>query len=215
MRLPTEAELVARHGVSRHTVRRAYQELVSERLVERVPGRGTFAAPAQPYARTFASVDDLLALADDTEMEVVRPLGLTAGAPKARADLDAGQVFEVTARRLFAGEPFAITVISLPVSIGRRLQRSFLGRKGARSSTTGLELIERRLGRRIADAIQEVTVDRAPAKLAGLIGLAEDEPALRIDRLYRDDGGLPVESTVNWFNPARYTYRVLLARAGR
>ena len=42
-RLPTESELVARHRLSRQTVRRAFQDLVAEGVVYRVPGRGTYA----------------------------------------------------------------------------------------------------------------------------------------------------------------------------
>ncbi|MDR2676160.1 MAG: GntR family transcriptional regulator [Opitutaceae bacterium] len=42
-RLPSEAALVARHGVSRPTAARALQELVREGLVERRAGMGSFA----------------------------------------------------------------------------------------------------------------------------------------------------------------------------
>jgi GntR family histidine utilization transcriptional repressor len=42
--MPSEAELVARFGVSRMTVNRALRELQAEGLVERVQGVGTFAA---------------------------------------------------------------------------------------------------------------------------------------------------------------------------
>jgi DNA-binding transcriptional MocR family regulator len=43
--LPTEAVVAAKYSVSRQTVRRAFQELVVEDLVFRIPGRGTFATP--------------------------------------------------------------------------------------------------------------------------------------------------------------------------
>ena len=45
--MPSEAELVAKFGVSRMTVNRALRELQAEGLVDRVQGVGTFAA--QPY----------------------------------------------------------------------------------------------------------------------------------------------------------------------
>src|SRR5581483_139978 len=55
-RLPTEAELVAAHGVSRQTVRQAFSELVTEGLIYRVRGRGTFAIPARPSGAYLRSV---------------------------------------------------------------------------------------------------------------------------------------------------------------
>lgn len=61
--------------------------------------------------------------------------------------------------------------------------------------------------------MQEITVEGVPAEIAPLIGLQPDAATLRIDRLYRDDSGAALESTVNYFNPARYTYRLRLERA--
>ena len=43
-RLPTEAELSARFGVNRHTVRRALEELTRDGLVRVEQGRGSFVA---------------------------------------------------------------------------------------------------------------------------------------------------------------------------
>lgn len=43
--MPSEAELVAEHGVSRNTVRRAYKELADEGLVVIRHGAGAFPAP--------------------------------------------------------------------------------------------------------------------------------------------------------------------------
>lgn len=48
--MPSEAELVARFGVSRMTVGRAIRELQAEGLVERRQGLGTFAAPRHRLA---------------------------------------------------------------------------------------------------------------------------------------------------------------------
>jgi GntR family histidine utilization transcriptional repressor len=51
--MPSEAELVARFGVSRMTVNRAMRELQAEGLVQRTQGVGTFAAPLHRVSSTL------------------------------------------------------------------------------------------------------------------------------------------------------------------
>src|SRR5512144_2904659 len=55
--MPSEAELVARFGVSRMTVTRALRELQAEGLVERVQGVGTFAAHLYRVSSTLTIRD--------------------------------------------------------------------------------------------------------------------------------------------------------------
>ena len=55
--MPSEAELVARFGVSRMTVNRALRELQAEGLVERVQGVGTFAAQLHRVSSTLTIRD--------------------------------------------------------------------------------------------------------------------------------------------------------------
>jgi GntR family transcriptional regulator len=214
VRLPTEAELSADYRVSRQTVRRAYQELVADGLVERTPGRGTFATGVK-YARSFGTIDELMGLSEDTELEIVRPLELAAGTPRARADLDAPHVMELWALRLNAGEPFALTVISFPIAIGRQLKKTIFARAGARTRMTALQLVETRIGISICSATQEISVERIESQIAVLLEMDAGGYVLRVDRVYCDALGLPVESTLNYFNPARYTYRLHLGRSAR
>ncbi len=55
--MPSEAELVARFGVSRMTVNRALRELQAEGLVSRTQGVGTFAAPLHKVSSTLTIHD--------------------------------------------------------------------------------------------------------------------------------------------------------------
>lgn len=55
--MPSEAELVARFGVSRMTVNRAMRELQAEGLVMRTQGVGTFAAPLHRVSSTLTIRD--------------------------------------------------------------------------------------------------------------------------------------------------------------
>jgi GntR family transcriptional regulator len=212
--LPTEAELSRRYGLSRQTVRRAYQELVADGVVIRVPGRGTFPRPPGPYVRSFGSFEDLLAQSDDTELELVTPLQVVEQPyPQAMERLRTGQVMEVRARRLHGGLPYCLTVVSLPVHVGRRLARVRLLRTvGARRKTTVLELLDSVLEPPIVAARQDITVDLAPPDVAPMLDMPPRGPVLRIDRLYLDADDRPVEYAVSYLNPERYTYRLELKR---
>ncbi len=55
--MPSEAELVAKFGVSRMTVNRALRELQAEGLVERLQGAGTFAAQLHRVSSTLTIRD--------------------------------------------------------------------------------------------------------------------------------------------------------------
>jgi GntR family transcriptional regulator len=218
-RLPTESELVARHGVSRQTVRRAFQDLVAEGAVYRVPGRGTYARDGgeqaeHRYLRQLGSIEDLMSLSDDTTMEVLAGL-------RRRVDVDAASrlrleddvVYTVTFRRLHDGVPFVMTKVHLPEPVARTVLECAELADGAVSTATIIGLTEPHLSAPIAEAAQSITVSVADDAVAVAVGCEPDHPMLRVDRLYSDADGTPVELAVSHFLPEQYTYRVTLRRA--
>lgn len=221
-RLPTEAELAESRQLSRQTVRQAFAQLVAESLVYRVRGRGTFATAlpgrGTSYLRSFGSVEELLALSLDTEMEVVRPFERLANVDAAaRLQLDSDEVMETTFRRLHQGEVFYVTQVDLPLWVGRRISSADeLSAPGRRSRETIIAMIEREaLSAPIAGAQQSITAVKATAEIAALVECGPDDPVLRIDRLYFDRHGQPVELAVTHANPVRYAYRLQLRRSTR
>lgn len=214
-RLPTEAELAESYDVSRQTVRRAFQDLVAEGMVRRVPGRGTFAATRhERYLRQFGSVDDLMGLSIDTELRLVTPLRRQVDVDAAgRLGLGSDQVFRVEFVRLHEETPFCWTTVYLPVEVGRLLESvPELVERGMRSDATIIGLLDGRLTDPIAEAEQSITVDTASARVTEQLGCAEDRALLRIDRIYHSTAGAPVELAVSYFLPEQYSYRVRLAR---
>ena len=208
--LPTEAELGADHGVSRQTVRRAFQDLVSEGLVYQVPGSGTFVAGAQgKYIGSSGSIAELMALAVDTDLDVVDPpsIGIDIGAA-GRLHLDTDVVVSMRFRRLHQDRPYCLTTADLPLAVGRGLlEVAEFASPGVRRNLTVLSVVERVAGRPIAGADQTITAEAAIPEVAALIECAAGHPVLRIDRLYFDRSGELLELAINYFNPKRYTYR--------
>jgi GntR family transcriptional regulator len=214
-RLPTESELVARHGLSRQTVRRAFQDLVAEGVVYRVPGRGTYASEdGRRYLRQLGSIEDLMSLSDDTTMEVLSGL-------RRRVDLDAASrlrldddiVYSVVFRRLHDGVPFVMTTVYLVPSVAQAVVASPELGDGAVGTQTVIGLLEPHLAEPIAEAAQTITVGSADMLVADAVGCAPGHPMLRVDRLYSNTSGRPVELSVSHFLPEQYTYRVTLRRS--
>src|ERR1700736_4305876 len=214
-RLPTESELVAAHGLSRQTVRRAFQDLVAEGLVYRVPGRGTYATESGGrYLRQFGSIEDLMSLAEDSTMEVLDGLGRVVNVDAAsRLRLDTDVVYRVRFRRLHDGIPFVATTVYLPDAVVGTLPDSPELATGASGRHTVISLIEPHMQFPIAEAAQSITVASADDRTAEALGCAPNHPMLRIDRLYFDAAGSPVELAISYFLPEQYTYRVTLRRS--
>ncbi|MCX4705413.1 GntR family transcriptional regulator [Streptomyces sp. NBC_01352] len=217
VRLPTEAELAQLHGVSRQTVRRAFQDLVAEGLVHRVPGRGTFAAPRdEQYLRQFGSVDDLMGLSIDTRMNVVTPLHRRVDVDAAgRLGLHTDQVYKLAFLRLHEDTAFCHTSVFLPPDVGRLLEPvPELAEPSTPSAFTVIGLLDGRLPEPIAEAEQSITVADATPELAAHLGCEPGRALLRIDRVYQSVAGQLVELAISHFLPEHYSYRVRLRRSG-
>ena len=213
-RLPTEAELGKEHGVSRHTVRQAFQNLVADGLVYRVPGRGTFVTSLSRrgrYLRLMGTLEEIMSW-PGTEMEVLDPVELREE-PGAAASLELSNSEEVATlvvRRLYEGVPFVVTHVYLPPQPGKRMRDEGLPANGP---GTVIGTIERFISSPVTGVGQDIVAIPAPADVSAMIDCQPDEAILRAERLYRDANGAPVEFAVSHYNPRRYSYRLEMQRS--
>lgn len=211
--MPTEVELAETYGVSRQTVRRAFQDLVGEGLVYRVAGRGTFPtnfSQQRHYVRSIGAIEDLQAFAG-TEMELLQRIELIPEEEAAlRLELPTKVVAALALRRLYEGAPFGLTHVYLPPELGQRLAESeALPTKGV---GTVIGILEKLMPGTVAGANQVITAVSTPAEVAPLIDQEAGEPCLRTDRTYFDTEGTPVELAISFYNSERYSYRLQMRR---
>jgi GntR family transcriptional regulator len=213
-RIPSEHQLCALFNVSRPTVRQALDVLVQEGLLYRHSGRGTFSTPApggDRKLRVIGSVDDLIALGDETwfkliSREVVLVPANIAQALCLRPGSEACRMVGV--RHADAG-PFQHVTAWLPLAIGEALSEEDL------SKTSLIGAVERQVGVPIKVLEQVTDAVLAPRHVAELLQVRPRTPLLLFERTYLAVSGEPVEHAVTYQSGRRYPFRVVLARSER
>jgi GntR family transcriptional regulator len=207
----SERELMVRHGVSRATVREAVGQLVSDGVLYRVHGKGTFVAPAR--------VESQLHLASFTEEMRRRGLEPTTTvlevavvSPPRRARVALGleatdRVWCLERLRIAAGEPMALERGWYPERMLPGLDRHDL-------SASLYTLLARTYDLVIDSGHQSVWAQSADAHQAGLLGVPVGAPLLAFRRT-SSAGRTAVEHNLSWYRGDRYQVHMSLDRGLR
>lgn len=207
-RLPSEAQLAARFGVNRHTLRRAVAHLADEGLVQPRMGAGIFVARGRridyPLGRRVRFHASLAAQGATARRTIL-------AAQTRRADLREAEVLGIDAGaavHVVEGISYADGV---PISLFRSVfpARRFpqlLQRLGPDTSFTAI-LAEHGVTDYIR-ARTDVTAVSADATQALRLRIAEGAPLLVTESRNTDPDGRPVEFGTAWFAAARVTLTV-------
>ena len=212
-KMPTEEDLAKQHGLSRQTVRRAYQSLAHEGIVHRTRGRGTFVTAMRPdgrYLRTFGSIDDLMAQSIDSTMEILEPVHLVEDERVAAKLLTNGPIGSLLLRRLHDGQIICSTRVSIPRAVMQAFHPLHLD-----TSYTGgtiIEAIDKVWKFRISGAKQRIQAGPCPPAAAEQLDCLPGEPVLQVERLYYDGNGDFVELAESLYVGRRFAYRIDVLR---
>lgn len=204
--LPSERQLCLDHSVSRITVRAAIGQLVSEGLLVRVHGKGTFVAE-----RTVRSRLHLASFAEDMRRMGLEPttvlLSVERTAPPARtAELFASRVgpeaLHVRRLRVAGGSPMGVDDAWYNAELAPGLDEFDLTRSIYRTLTE-------HYGRRPDRAEQTVGAIGADQEIAALLGVAPAHPIFVFDRVTHS-GDRVIEHAQSWYRGDRYELQMTL-----
>lgn len=211
--LPTETELTEFFGVSRITVRTAFERLGDQGLVERTPGRGTFVA-RRSFERT---VTRLAGFHEDMASRGFVPSARTLSARIVPGPSDVASALGVEGenlveiRRLLLADntPMAVQHGHLPTWV--------MGNEDFTAGDFDNKSLYRTMEERTAayPATAEETIEsvRADRVRADLLEVPEGSPLLLACRLSLDRSRRPVEYVRLWYRGDRYRFRVELQRS--
>ena len=190
--LPTEDSLMARFGVSRITVRRAIQNLVSRGLVEIRRGKGTFVAVAkitQDLKELSGFVEDMRALGRKPTARVIGKEIVTADPVVAsQLALTRGErVVRIRRVRLSDGIPLSFDETYLPLEIGQKIITNNLRVEPIFS------LLERKYDVPLIEADYKLDAVPADREVAAALKVKQGSPIFRIERTSFSTGSRPVD----------------------
>ncbi|NRB36539.1 MAG: GntR family transcriptional regulator [Rhodobacteraceae bacterium] len=201
--LPPEREIAEITGLSRVTVRKAIQELVSEGLIEQRQGSGSFirervSRMEQSLSHLTSFTEDMAHRGMDTKSSwLERGVFLPSAQEISALDLPEGaEVARIYRLREAGGRPMALERAALPLDI----------LPNPLEVTTSLYDVLDRLGHRPVRAIQKISAINLEPPEAKLLGVAEGAAGLSIERTSFLSSGRVVELTRSLYRGDAYDF---------
>lgn len=203
-RVSSETELSERLGVSRMTARKAVDNLVSEGLLFRRPGMGTYVAPPRiahglSTQLSFSAGMEKLGLEHETEVlraalvraphRAARSLGLSDGAP----------IVTIERLRIVEGEPVALHHADLPGEFAAILDADLTG-----SLTKAMEDV----GASVASARDTVDAVLAESEAADRLQVSTGDPLVHLEGVAYSTGRRPMRYTNAFYRTDRFLFSI-------
>jgi GntR family transcriptional regulator len=212
--IPAEWKLAERFNVAIGTVRKAVDELVSENILIRQQGRGTFVA-AHNRARLMFHFFHIVRSDGEKETPEVVMLSFSNGVASdeeaTHLNTKAGaKVFRIRNVLRLAGEPIIFDTITIPQALFPKLTATkFRGRPN-----TIYHLYQSEYGITVVRSVERLRACLSDAESADILALKVRAPLLEIRRVAMTFNDAPVEFRRSLVNTDHYEYFSDLAKSG-
>lgn len=205
-KLTSEVELAQQLGTSRGTVQQAISGLVQEGLLHRHRGLGTFVnlERVESYYREISSFTGTMKAQGLSPAVHLLKFCREAATPE-RARLleleDGEEIFWYSRSVHVDGVPIVFTDSYIPAS-------RFPGLEITAPGESLYKILRQEFGATPFWAKDSYTPELARAQVAEALGIASGTPVFRVERVARDQSGLPIELAISWFNKGRVTVEI-------
>lgn len=206
-RLPTEADLERRFGVSRHTVRQAIRRLRELGLVTARAGVGTTVTSREVAPRTVLSMNSVTELLQFTKNTRLRLLSRA----EVVADGELARLLRCRPGQAWIDLELLRTVPKTPEPLGYLhvwIRPEFQAVVAEMDTVSGsvFSLLEERYGVELQELQQEISPAGMPADAARHLSVKAGSPALRILRHYFDRAGQVPQVSLGYYPEGRFSY---------
>lgn len=208
--VPTEKELCKMYQISSITAKQAILNLVSEGLVSRVPGKGTFVTEKILKTETLHAKGDIYGLiSSGLKEQKVRVLDITNIRPPKKVSKilnteESSHVTKVRRTRSLDNIPVSYIVNYLPIEIGKLIEKKDL------RAHPMLDVLSNKLGIELAKGNQSIEAIVADYEIARALSVSISSPILYIETIIYSKEKKPVDFVQTFVRPDRYKYSVKL-----
>lgn len=214
-RLPSEAQLCADHGVSRGTVVRAIEQLVSDGIVHRRQGAGSFVARPSLHRRAGNLLSFTESAAGEGKQSQQTLIAFKPASEEQVREFDCdGPAVYMCRLRSLDGLPCAIHRSIVPAHVARRID-ALNGKEPQALKESGFSLYHAldEAGFKVREARERVTTRLANAEETELLGLDDPAAVMVVFRRSYDGSGRLVEAVEAVYHGEYYTYDMRLVSA--
>ena len=203
--LPTEAQLCIEYAVSRITVGKALETLVTEGVIHRRRGVGSFVSErprASKAVRLTGSLDEMLAPVEKQTRQLLHAGTMPPPEVVAEWFQSSRDVFCFEFLHASAGDVFSHSRMYFSAEIGTQIQKSIS------QSVVPINAAEVLLNVRVEKAEQTINPILASAEVSRRLDVKKGAPLLEVVRTYLISESRPLSVVVATYNPKKYQYKI-------
>jgi len=202
--LPPERALCEQFGISRMTLRQAYEALEREGLIESHRGRGTFVAPQrlqkkQQEMRSFTEEIRSRGATPSSRLLTCHTVKQTSRDRDFFNLAQGEQLYEIERLRLADNVPVAVELIHIPQYLCPHLDRFNLAAQSIYS------ILEENYGVALTHCTEQISAARPTRTQKQLLEVPTGEAVLTVDRRTFGDNETPVELATTTYRGDLYT----------